>query len=208
MGMVSFDHFEHFYPSFSFSFSFPSSYVPTLSLEPRSLCKQFNQPSVKIIIIMALTCFTVWWMMKSTSASISLTHPFPTSYSWFFFFLLSFPSPALTDDILFLILVFFSSYQTNSHLNLDHLNPGQPLPYEIEGYGYQEKTPTLSAQFKKSLDSLMRQLSQCHPYFIRCIKPNETKRPMVRCNLWPRRRNFFFFIFFVSSLLPHLIHLH
>ncbi|KAK7829645.1 hypothetical protein U0070_013331 [Myodes glareolus] len=38
---------------------------------------------------------------------------------------------------------------------------------------------TLAGQFKQSLDQLMRILTNCQPYFIRCIKPNEYKKPLL-----------------------------
>ena len=38
-----------------------------------------------------------------------------------------------------------------------------------------KKSPTLGAQFKKSLDLLMKTLSACNPFFVRCVKPNELK---------------------------------
>ncbi|XP_073347990.1 unconventional myosin-VIIa-like [Pagrus major] len=42
-----------------------------------------------------------------------------------------------------------------------------------------KQVPTLSGQFRQSLDSLMKTLSACHPFFIRCFKPNNDKQSKV-----------------------------
>ncbi|CAB3984354.1 Unconventional myosin-VIIa [Paramuricea clavata] len=47
------------------------------------------------------------------------------------------------------------------------------------GEDTRKRSPSLGAQFKKSLDALMRTLQACHPFFVRCIKPNEFKKPLM-----------------------------
>ncbi|XP_063162991.1 unconventional myosin-VIIb isoform X2 [Candoia aspera] len=48
----------------------------------------------------------------------------------------------------------------------------------LKGSDSAKRLPTLGGQFKQSLEQLMKILSSCQPYFIRCLKPNDQKKPM------------------------------
>ncbi|XP_075273720.1 unconventional myosin-VIIb [Opisthocomus hoazin] len=48
-----------------------------------------------------------------------------------------------------------------------------------QGLDTTKRVSTLGGQFKQSLEKLMKILEQCQPYFIRCIKPNDYKKPLL-----------------------------
>ncbi|XP_044267931.1 myosin-VIIa-like [Tribolium madens] len=50
---------------------------------------------------------------------------------------------------------------------------------DFQQESHTKRSVTLASQFRSSLDVLMKTLNLCHPYFVRCIKPNEEKKPQV-----------------------------
>ncbi|KAA3675921.1 myosin VIIa [Paragonimus westermani] len=67
-------------------------------------------------------------------------------------------------------------------LNARHSKHSQyicPQSTVEKAIGSRKRSPTLGLQFKKSLNSLMRTLQVCQPFFVRCIKPNDLKQPGI-----------------------------
>uniref|UniRef100_A0A8C9ERF7 Myosin VIIB n=1 Tax=Pavo cristatus TaxID=9049 RepID=A0A8C9ERF7_PAVCR len=60
-----------------------------------------------------------------------------------------------------------------------HSSKNKFLKEIFQGLDTTKRLSTLGGQFRQSLEKLMKILGQCQPYFIRCIKPNDYKKPLL-----------------------------
>ncbi|KAK3531122.1 hypothetical protein QTP70_012102 [Hemibagrus guttatus] len=67
----------------------------------------------------------------------------------------------------------------NNHHHKIIITQKKPTRLLQQGNEQRRQISTLSGQFRQSLDMLMKALSLCQPFFIRCFKPNDTKLSMV-----------------------------
>uniref|UniRef100_A0A803TJP1 Myosin VIIB n=1 Tax=Anolis carolinensis TaxID=28377 RepID=A0A803TJP1_ANOCA len=67
-------------------------------------------------------------------------------------------------------------FQVDTTMNLMPFGRGSVR--HLGGSDTTKRLSTLGGQFKQSLEQLMKILGSCQPYFIRCLKPNDHKKPM------------------------------
>ncbi|PSN40482.1 Myosin-VIIa [Blattella germanica] len=70
-------------------------------------------------------------------------------------------------------LIHIANNKFLKELFIEELSPNQ--------HDTKKQAMTLSRQFRKSLEVLMKTLGSCQPFFIRCIKPNSVKKPKTDC---------------------------
>uniref|UniRef100_A0A803TBL6 Myosin VIIB n=1 Tax=Anolis carolinensis TaxID=28377 RepID=A0A803TBL6_ANOCA len=72
-------------------------------------------------------------------------------------------------------------FQVDTTMNLMPFGRGSVRHLGVDPFKGSDTTKrlsTLGGQFKQSLEQLMKILGSCQPYFIRCLKPNDHKKPM------------------------------
>ena len=86
----------------------------------------------------------------------------------------------LRYDVMALLISSKDKLISKMFLDLHNLNETARTMHKPNGQfiTMKPRTPTVSARFQESLGQLMGLMSQCHPHFVRCIKPNSDKTPM------------------------------
>ena len=86
----------------------------------------------------------------------------------------------LRYDVMALLISSKDKLISKMFLDLHNLNETARIMHKPNGQfiTMKPRTPTVAARFQESLHQLLGLMSQSHPHFVRCIKPNADKTPM------------------------------